>query len=702
MSASSGKRWARGLAAAVLALLSAQRPLHVGSAEAQPYRWEGFYLGANFGATRPLNVGEHLKYLPLTPRMEPDLFPPSRERAGLSFGVQGGYNWRLGPFVYGLEADFNFLHGRGGRAGIVTQPMTYRDATVYGYALTYQTPATYFASLRGRLGTTLGDSLIYLTGGLATGGVRGPASLDFIGLEPRESLKAVESGSRRMKYVVGLGIERPIAADATVKFETLFLSQGLNNQYFVNASRDVFLSKIRNENIVARVGLNHQFGAENVFRTASPQDSGDGKDEEEIYSLHGVSTTVAQGYPKFRAAYSGKNSFNPNGQLRSGTISDLFLGMRLWDGAGAYVNPEMNQGFGLQNTVGSASYVNALTTRVGSAAPYMRMQRFFVRQIIGLGGGAETDFSERGSDSELLESTTNQIARRVDKDRLTITIGKYSVPDIFDDNVYAHDPTKDFLNYAFTSNGAFDYAADAWGYTYGAAAELKKSWWTARAGIFQLSQFPGRTKLDPILLHQFMTAGELEGRYELFGQPGILKLLAFSDNGNFGKFTEVNDVAIATGTAPNASLLRARRLKNGVGVNLAQQLMPNVGFFLRAGLDDGRYETVDYTDVNRTVAGGVVFFGDIWGRADDKIGVGASISGISAPFVRFLQLGGISAFVGDGALQYGGEKVFEAFYKIGLLKQLEATIDYQFIGNPGFNVSRGPVNAIALRLRAEF
>jgi len=104
----------------------------------------------------------------------------------------------------------------------------------------------------------------------------------------------------------------------------------------------------------------------------------------------------------------------------------------------------MNQGYGLQNTVGAASYVNAMTTRVGSAAPYLRVQRFFIKQIFALGGSEQDGLSRSGGDSELLEATTNQIAQKVDRDRLTVTVGKYSVPDIFDDNIHVHDPRRIF------------------------------------------------------------------------------------------------------------------------------------------------------------------------------------------------------------------------------------------------------------------
>jgi high affinity Mn2+ porin len=121
----------------------------------------------------------------------------------------------------------------------------------------------------------------------------------------------------------------------------------------------------------------------------------------------------------------------------------------------------------------------------------MRFQRYFVKQTIGLGGGQEAENTERGNVSEQLESSENQLSQTVDVDRLSFTAGKFAVGDIFDANIYAHDPTRDFLNFSFNSMGSFDFASDAWGYSYGAAAEWKQSWWTLRAGVFQLPEYPG-------------------------------------------------------------------------------------------------------------------------------------------------------------------------------------------------------------------
>jgi len=685
------------------------------------------YAGLNAGGTIPLYRGEHFQ--PIFTRQPPvfDLYPTSGRRSGVTVGAQIGYNWQVGRLVYGLETDINLLDGQNPRSGLFLAPKPNAPREISSYALNYEPGATFFASLRGRIGLTLDQTLVYLTGGVALGGTRGAAKMDRFDRRDRVSYRAAPSGSRDFKYVIGAGAEHPLSADTSVRLEYLFLNQGLNGQFLQGRDETLYWSKTRDENHILRMGLNHHFGSENRVPGAPVEKNGDGEDAtEEIYSVHGVSTTAVQGYSPFRADYSGKQSFSPNGQVRSGTISDVFMGIRLWEGASAFVNPEINQGYGPQNTLGAANYVNGSTTRVGTGAPYLRIQRYFLRQVVGLGGGNETDTQDAEAASERLESTLAQVAGKVDRDRLTLTIGKMSVQDIFDDNQYAHDPTRDFLNFAFITLGAFDYAANAWGYTDGAALEWRQNWWTARSGVYQLAEKPGAIKIEPVLLRQFMAVSELEGRYDIAGQPGVAKLLLFSNNGYFSKFDDViNGAFLSSSFPPSVSNFQYRGQKNGFGVNLAQQIAPGIGVFARGGLNDGRYQTIDYTDVNRSISAGVVFDGDLWDRSGDRIGVAAAASGISGAYARYLRLGGLGSFIGDGGvgfgdslkyylpgrdgsptgdgrLSYGAETVFESFYRCSVTDWLEATVDHQLLINPGYNTARGPVNFFGLRLRAEF
>ena len=120
--------------------------------------------------------------------------------------------------------------------------------------------------------------------------------------------------------------------DTSLRFETFYLNRQLNNQDFNTGSRGQYISKFRNEDYIFRAGVNHLFGEENDLTPTIKEETDNKENEdvkEEIYSVHGLSTTAVQGYPQFNAQYSGAYSFIPQGQVRSGTSTDLFMGLRL-------------------------------------------------------------------------------------------------------------------------------------------------------------------------------------------------------------------------------------------------------------------------------------------------------------------------------------------------------------------------------------
>jgi high affinity Mn2+ porin len=683
-------------------------PVSSHAADVQPpvFSWAGLYLGTSLGAGIPLHRGERLQAGSGFGSSAYDLYPSSNTHTGVTVGAQVGYNWQQGPWVWGFETDLSLLDGRQTPNGLFVASPAYAGLTLF--TINPHTSASYFASIRGRLGITYDRALIYLTGGVASGGARGPAMLSVGEAEYR----AGWSQSSRMKYAVGAGIEYAFAKDWSARAEYLFLSQSMNTQIFDNGEGYTYASRLRNETNLLRFGLNYHFGADNRIPGGIRYGDIDGEpatndkavsDREEMYSVHGQTTNVAQGYPKFRAKYDGPNSFPSAGKANFGSTSNIFMGLRLWEGGGVYLNPEVDLGYGLADSVGAASYVNGAVAKVGSSAPYMRFQRYFLRQIIGLDGSSTELASDEGSRSEVLESTQNQISGRVDRDRIIVTLGKFAVGDVFDDNIYAHDPTTGFMNFAFNTMGALDYAADAWGFTNGLSVEWKQNWWTVRGGVFQLSTIPNGLDIEPVLFRQYMGIAELETRYELLGQPGTIKFIGYGNNGYLANIDEVVRYAYVTGEfPPTVDSVRRRTVKAGGGINIKQQVMPHVGFFLRASMTDGRYETVDYTDIDRSLSFGFVGGGALWGREHDEVGIAAAFSGLSGSRVNYFGLGGLSVYIGDGALTYGGEKNFESYYKVGFGKNFDATFDYQLLVNPAHNSDRGPINVFGLRLRAAF
>jgi high affinity Mn2+ porin len=241
------------------------------------------------------------------------------------------------------------------------------------------------------------------------------------------------------------------------------------------------------------------------------------------WSVHGQTTYVSQYAPPFHAPYRGANSLDTNAG-RETWDATLYAGLKLWQGAELWVNPEINQGFGLSNTLGIVGFPSGEAYKVGFDDPYMRVPRYFIRETIDLGGA-----------SEKVEGGINAFASAQSADRLVLTVGKFSVPDVFDTIKYAHDPRADFLNWTVVEAGTFDYAADPWGYTYGAAAEWYEGPWAVRGGLFDLSIMPNNIQLDRF--RQFQIVYELEHRHEIAGQPGKIALDGFITRGRMGRST---------------------------------------------------------------------------------------------------------------------------------------------------------------------
>jgi high affinity Mn2+ porin len=408
-------------------------------------------------------------------------------------------------------------------------------------------------------------------------------------------------------------------------------------------------------------------------------------------SLHGQSTFVFQYHPAFRSPYRGPNSLSPKSVGDETFDATAFIGARLWHGGAIYADPEIDQGFGLSDTLGVAGFPSGEAYKVGDVNPYFRLQRLFVRQSFDLGG-----------DSQAIDSDANVAADTRSADNLVFTLGKFSVGDVFDTNSYAHDPRGDFLNWAVIDGGAFDYAADSWGYATGAAAEWTQGRWTLRAGLFNLSKVPNGKVLDTGF-RQFEMTGELEERHKLFGQDGKTKLLGFLNRGRMGSYDDALRLAAATHTVPDTALVRRYASKPGGEINLEQGLTGDLGAFLRASANDGGEEAYEFTEINRSVSAGLSLKGGLWARPKDTAGIAVVVNGMSRDARDYFAAGGLGILIGDGELpHYGSEDILEAYYSAQLAGWLTASADYQFIANPAFNRDRGPVSVLGARLHAQF
>jgi high affinity Mn2+ porin len=607
-------------------------------------------------------------------------------------GLQGGYNYVLpNRLLLGAEVDATFPAFQNLSGLSIGNIINLTSPTLS--AETYGENVLASGTVRGRVGYAPGSWLFYATGG-------------FAWTYNQQSLTQVSSGNSatpflwRLGWAAGAGVEVPIAPHWTARLEYLFTDYAKSTNTFFSGAQTVNSDFSVQE---LRLGLNYQFGYGAPSANAPLVSKAPALPDPDNINFHGQATFTWQGYPAIRSAFQGPNSLTAGGQGRETIDATLSAGARLWQGAEFWADPEIDQGHGLADTHGVAGFPSAEAYKQGSDYPYARVQRYFVRQTIDLGG-----------ETQKVESDLHQFAGSQTENRLVLTVGKFSVADIFDTNKYANSPKTDFLNWAVVNAGTFDYAGDAWGYTYGAAAEWYQGRFTLRGGVFDMSVTPAEAAnsaaaygLDQTFSQQ-QFVGEIEERHELWGQPGKLKLTAFVIHGRMGDFQGA--VALSqpgqpfAGDASDAiASLRTYRYRPGVSVNFEQQVTETLGVFSRAGWSDGNVEPWDFADIDRTVQAGVSIAGKNWGRPDDTIGVAGVINGLAPVHAAYFNAGGTGILIGDGALpNYGLEQIIEAYYSYAISASAKVSFDYQFIANPGYNADRGPVNVFAGRVHMQF
>jgi len=441
----------------------------------------------------------------------------------------------------------------------------------------------------------------------------------------------------------------------------------------------------------AALGNQIAWAADTPALSAQPSAEAEASAEAETYSFHAQFTNVTQFHPSFTSPYRGPNSLDPGNRGNETVDLTLFLGLSPWQGGEIYANPEVDQGFGLSNTLGVAGFPSGEAYKIGEADPYVRLPRAFLRQTFNLGG-----------EEQPVESDANQLGGTRAADNIVITAGKFGATDIFDTNQYAHDPRADFLNWAIIDAGAFDYAADSWAYTYGASIEWTQSRWTLRGGVFNLSREPN-SKLLERGFGQFSLNVEFEEHHELFGEPGKVKFLVYENRGRMADYLDAVREAAGTGRPPDVGAVRQFSSRPGVTLNLEQQIAPGLGLFARASINDGRKEAYEFTEINRSISGGLSLKGDRWNRPNDTVGLAGVVNGLSNPAVAYFRAGGLGILIGDGQLiHYGLEKIIETYYSASIIDGTTLSLDYQYIQNPGYNPDRGPVSVFGFRVHSEF
>jgi len=211
--------------------------------------WAGWYIGLNAGA-----AWQHAANESSVGGSKLDYVSPTTSATGFIGGGQIGYNWQDGNFVFGLEGDIDGLTGKGHTlqfghddfGGIVPPPKSFSNKI------------SWLSTVRARTGLAVGDTMAYVTGGLAIGGVKDSMNVAFTGL----GFTPKSVSQTRVGWVIGGGVEHMLwNSHWTVGLEALFVDLGTST-VTVNPAFTGPLGKtgrFSNQAVIGRLKVNYKF-----------------------------------------------------------------------------------------------------------------------------------------------------------------------------------------------------------------------------------------------------------------------------------------------------------------------------------------------------------------------------------------------------------------------------------------------------------
>jgi hypothetical protein len=410
--------------------------------------------------------------------------------------------------------------------------------------------------------------------------------------------------------------------------------------------------------------------------------------------LSGQVNFIFQTHPDFHADYTGQNSLRPRYEKATSRVMTLYTGLRVNNSTELLVDIEEAGGAALSTGLGLAGNTDLDIVRnpLLSKTPYLG--RGMVHTVLALS-------KDKIENQRSFLSLFDELPRR----RLEIRFGKFTLPDFFDLNSVGSDTHFQFTNWSVDNNGTWDYAADTRGYTVGFVADYEDRNWGFR---FAEGLMPKVANGIDLVWRPWQVHAE-NWEYELRHgvvpkKAGVVRVLAFTNYANMGIYRD----AVAQykqGLVPMPDITHHPwhiTRKYGFGVNLEQNLTPNLTAFARWGWDDGKTESFAYTEIDSTFAGGIGVNGAKWHRKQDRAGIAFVSNGIKKDHQNYLANGGYGFLLGDGKLNYGREKIVESYYTVHLWRGIYLAPGVQHIVNPGYNRDRGPVVVPSFRAHVEF
>lgn len=201
-----------------------------------PFSWTGFYIGGSAGFISQKTTETDIDGAFALPG-------DTTAVAGIGgiFGVNAGYNYQMGQWVFGIEADYSgtTLNDTGISLG--------------GGLITVTSKLKSLGTVRGRIGYAFDRALLYATGGFAYGDVRN--ALNFA----PDPIEGGSTSSWQTGWTVGGGLEYAITNNWTVRAEGLYVDLGTNQATGIIDTSTGCRYGFKNRYVLGRLGVNYKF-----------------------------------------------------------------------------------------------------------------------------------------------------------------------------------------------------------------------------------------------------------------------------------------------------------------------------------------------------------------------------------------------------------------------------------------------------------
>jgi high affinity Mn2+ porin len=417
----------------------------------------------------------------------------------------------------------------------------------------------------------------------------------------------------------------------------------------------------------------------------------------------GQANIIFQAHAPFHSPYQDVNSLVGRGEYKTSLVGTLFLGAQVVRNprfaTDLILDFESAGGRGISQALGLAGFTNLDVVRNPTLGSKPYIARVQLHQTLGFS-------SKRVENARTPFSLSTQVPER----RLEFHIGKMSLPDYLDQNSIGTDSHLQFMNWTVDNNGAWDYAADTRGYTFGIVTEYIDKCWSARYALALMPTVANGIDLDWNLHRASGQNFELESRRPLFGKllpperKTTVRAISFVNHAHMGLYRDAIHAFLsgADKTPEIASHARFSAVKYGFGLNAEQELTPNLRAFGRFGWNEGAHQSFAYTEVDQTIEFGGDYSGRAFSRPNDKIGLTFVTNAIKRDHQRYLALGGLGFLLGDGKLHYAREDILEGYYNLHAWRGVFYALDAQYVTHPGYNQDRGPLLVESVRMHVDF